>query len=275
MSTLIPVTDLSLPALSVFTDMKDSRKRDRIEEERGIFIAESPTVVDVALSAGYVPLCALTEEKMMNAAVRKSLDACGDIPVYIASHEAFATLTGFELTRGLLCAMARRPLPDADTLLTGARRVAVLENVTDSTNMGAIMRSAAALGLDAVLLTPGCCDPLCRRALRVSMGTVLQIPYSYIGEKYADWPHPGLEVLAAHGFRTVAMALRDDSVPMDHPALKDEPRLAILMGTEGTGLLSETIRCCDYTVRIPMYHGVDSLNVAAASAVAFWELRAR
>ncbi|MCQ2430647.1 MAG: RNA methyltransferase [Clostridia bacterium] len=275
MPHLIPVTDLSLPALSVFTDMKDSRKRDRIEEQNGIFIAESPTVVDVALASGYLPVCALTEEKMMNSAVRRSLEACGDIPVYVASHEAFASLTGFELTRGLLCAMARKPLPSADDLLRDARRVCVLENVTDSTNMGAIVRSAAALGIDAVLLTPGCCDPLCRRALRVSMGTVLQVPWTRIGSAYADWPHPGLELLRERGFRTVAMALRDDSVPMDHPALKDEPRLAILMGTEGTGLLSETIACCDYTVRIPMYHGVDSLNVAAASAVAFWELRVR
>ena len=275
MAIEIRVTDLSAPELAVFTDMKDSRKRDRLEEARGIFIAESPTVVDVALSAGYSPLCALTEERMMNAAVRRSLDACGDIPVYIASHEAFAALTGFELTRGLLCAMARKPLPAAEDLLRDARRVCVLENVTDSTNTGAIMRSAAALGVDAVLLTPGCCDPLCRRALRVSMGTVLQIPWTRIGTAYGDWPHPGLETLRAFGFRSVAMALRDDSVPMDHPALRDEPRLAILMGTEGTGLLSETIAACDYTVRIPMYHGVDSLNVAAASAVAFWELRVR
>lgn len=275
MAIEIRVTDLSAPELAVFTDMKDSRKRDRLEEERGIFVAESPTVVDVALSAGYVPLCALTEEKMMNTAVRRSLDACGDIPVYIASHEAFTALTGFELTRGLLCAMVRKPLPTVEDLLRDARRVCVLENVTDSTNTGAIMRSAAALGVDAVLLTPGCCDPLCRRSLRVSMGTALQIPWTRIGDVYADWPHPGLELLRSFGFKTVAMALRDDSVPMDHPALRGEPRLAILMGTEGTGLLSETIAACDYTVRIPMYHGVDSLNVAAASAVAFWELRVR
>lgn len=273
--SFIPVTSLSDPALAVFTDMKDARKRDKLEEEKGIFIAESPTVVDVALASGYVPLSVLTEEKMMNAAVRRSLEACGDIPVYIAPHEAFTALTGFELTRGMLCAMARKPLPNVDGLLKDARRVAVMENVADATNMGAIIRSAAALGVDAVLLTPGCCDPLCRRALRVSMGTALQIPWTRLDASFGAWCHPAVDRLHGMGFATVAMALRDDSVPMDHPSVKAEEKLAILLGTEGTGLKAETIAACTYTVRIPMFHGVDSLNVAAAAAVAFWELRAR
>lgn len=275
MARYIPVSDLKSPALEVFTDLKDSRKRDRIEEEKGIFIAESQTVVEVALKSGYEPISILTEEKKIVPSVQRVIDSCGDVPVYLAAHEEFATLTGFELTRGMLCAMKRKPLPDANALLEGAKRVAVLEDVTDATNMGAILRSAAALGIDAVLLTPGCCDPYCRRSLRVSMGTALQIPWTRIGKTVSDWPHPGLDFLHEKGFATAAMALREDSEPMDAPILKTHERLAILLGTEGTGLSDETIRNCTHTVLIPMLHDVDSLNVAAASAVAFWELRDR
>lgn len=275
MAVIIEIADFSDPALDVYIRLTGAQLRSKLEPEKGVFIAESPTVIRVALEAGYEPLSVLTEKRLINREAEELISRLPEIPVYCAEREQLAALTGFELTRGMLCAMRRPMLKTPEELLKGARRIAVLENIVDSTNIGAIFRSAAGLGIDAVLLTPSCCDPLCRRALRVSMGTVLLVPWTRIGNTPEDWPHPGLEYLSALGFRTAAMALRDDSVPIDDPALRREERLAIVLGTEGTGLASRTIADCDYTVRIPMMHGVDSLNVAAAGAVAFWELRAR
>ena len=265
MPQIIEITDLTRPELDVFCRLTEAQLRNRLEPEKGVFIAESPTVIGLALDAGYEPLALLTERKFIE----------GKIPLYTGEREVLARLTGYELTRGVLCAM-RRPSPkDFREVCAGTRRVAVLENVVDSTNVGAIIRSAAALGIDAVLLTPSCCDPLNRRAVRVSMGTVFQIPWAYIGEQPADWPSSGLDWLNELGFKTAAMALREDSVSIGDEGLAAEPKLAIVLGTEGTGLTARTIADCDYTVRIPMQHGVDSLNVAAASAVAFWQLRAK
>ena len=232
-------------------------------------------MIERALDAGYEPVSLLMERKHISGQGRDIIARCGDIPVYTADREVLAGLTGYQLTRGVLCAMRRPPLPSVEAVCANARRVAVLEGIVDSTNIGAIFRSAAALNMDAVLVTPTCGDPLYRRAVRVSMGTVFQIPWTRIGETAADWPHPGLERLERLGFKTAAMALSDDSVSIEDPRLAAEERLAIVLGTEGDGLAQHTIAGCDYTVRIPMSHGVDSLNVAAASAVAFWELRAR
>ncbi len=275
MPHIIPITDLSHPALDVYIRLTGTQLRNRLEPEKGIFIAESPTVISVALAAGYEPVSMLTDERLLHGAAEDILGLLGDIPVYTASRDLLRELTGFELTRGALCAMRRKPLPSLADTLRGARRVAILEEVTDSTNIGAIFRSAAALGMDAVLLTPTCCDPLCRRALRVSMGTVLQVPHTRIGEAPADWPENGMAALRALGFKTASMALSDDSVSIDDPRLQKEEKLAIILGTEGDGLKKSTIAASDYTVKIPMSHGVDSLNVAAAGAVAFWELRTR
>lgn len=275
MPQIIEITDLSRPELDVFCRLTEAQLRNRLEPEKGVFIAESPTVIGLALDAGYEPLALLTERKFIEGKAAGIIARCGEIPLYTGEREVLARLTGYELTRGVLCAM-RRPSPkDFREVCAGTRRVAVLENVVDSTNVGAIIRSAAALGIDAVLLTPSCCDPLNRRAVRVSMGTVFQIPRAYIGEQPADWPSPGLDWLNELGFKTAAMALREDSVSIDDEGLAAEPKLAIVLGTEGTGLTTRTIADCDYTVRIPMQHGVDSLNVAAASAVAFWQLRAK
>lgn len=275
MPQIIEITDLSRPELDVFCRLTEAQLRNRLEPERGVFIAESPTVIGLALDAGYEPLALLTERKFIEGKAAGIIARCGEIPLYTGEREVLARLTGYELTRGVLCAM-RRPSPkDFREVCAGTRRVAVLENVVDSTNVGAIIRSAAALGIDAVLLTPSCCDPLNRRAVRVSMGTVFQIPWAYIGEQPADWPSPGLDWLNELDFKTAAMALREDSVSIDDEGLAAEPKLAIVLGTEGTGLTTRTIADCDYTVRIPMQHGVDSLNVAAASAVAFWQLRAK
>lgn len=275
MPQIIEITDLSRPELDVFCRLTEAQLRNRLEPEKGVFIAESPTVIGLALDAGYEPLALLTERKFIEGKAAGIIAHCGEIPLYTGEREVLAKLTGYELTRGVLCAM-RRPSPkDFREMCAGTRRVAVLENVVDSTNAGAIIRSAAALGIDAVLLTPSCCDPLNRRAVRVSMGTVFQIPWAYIGEQPADWPSPGLDWLNELGFKTAAMALREDSVSIDDEGLAAEPKLAIVLGTEGTGLTTRTIADCDYTVRIPMQHGVDSLNVAAASAVAFWQLRAK
>lgn len=275
MPQIIEITDLSRPELDVFCRLTEAQLRNRLEPEKGVFIAESPTVIGLALDAGYEPLALLTERKFIEGKAAGIIARCGEIPLYTGEREVLARLTGYELTRGVLCAM-RRPSPkDFREVCAGTRRVAVLENVVDSTNVGAIIRSAAALGIDAVLLTPSCCDPLNRRAVRVSMGTVFQIPWAYIGEQPADWPSPGLDWLNELGFKTAAMALREDSVSIDDEGLAAEPKLAIVLGTEGTGLTTRTIADCDYTVRIPMQHGVDSLNVAAASAVAFWQLRAK
>ena len=275
MPQIIEITDLSRPELDAFCRLTEAQLRNRLEPEKGVFIAESPTVIGLALDAGYEPLALLTERKFIEGKAAGIIARCGEIPLYTGEREVLARLTGYELTRGVLCAM-RRPRPkDFREVCAETRRVAVLENVVDSTNVGAIIRSAAALGIDAVLLTPSCCDPLNRRAVRVSMGTVFQIPWAYIGEQPADWPSPGLDWLNELGFKTAAMALREDSVSIDDEGLAAEPKLAIVLGTEGTGLTTRTIADCDYTVRIPMQHGVDSLNVAAASAVAFWQLRAK
>lgn len=275
MAKLIEITSLDLPELEVFTRLTEAQLRNRLEPEKGIFIAESPKVIARALEAGYKPLSLLMERKHLEGQGRDIMERCGDIPVYTGDNDLLAALTGYQVNRGILCAMRRPVLPTVEELCAGARRVAVLEGIVDSTNVGAIFRSAAALHMDAVLVTPTCCDPMYRRAVRVSMGTVFQIPWTRIGDSPADWPEKGLARLNALGFKTAAMALSDNSVSIDDPALMAEDKLAIVLGTEGDGLSHTTIAHCDYTVRIPMSHGVDSLNVAAASAVAFWQLRTR
>ena len=275
MSEIIKITDFSAPELDVFVRLTGAQLRNRLEPQKGIFIAESPTVIQVALDAGCEPVALLTDERLINGAVSGIIERMPDVPVYTASRELLAELTGFELTRGALCAMRRPALPTVEEICAAARRVAVLEEVADSTNIGALFRSAAALNIDAVLITPTCCDPLCRRAVRVSMGTVFLVPWTRIGETKDDWPEGGLARLKKMGFKTAAMALSDKSVSIDDEALMAEDRLAIVLGTEGDGLSKKTIADCDYTVKIPMSHGVDSLNVAAAGAVAFWQLGKR
>ncbi|MBR3691420.1 MAG: RNA methyltransferase [Clostridia bacterium] len=270
MPQIIHITDLASPEVQIFSRLTEAQLRNVLEPEKGIFIAESTKVIGTALDAGYEPLSILCEEKHIEGQAREILTRCGDIPVYTAEREVLQALTGFALTRSVLCAFRRPPLPRPEEILRDAHRVAVLEGVVDSTNIGAIFRSAAALGMDAVLLSPTCCDAYNRRAVRVSMGTVFQVPWGYL-----PWPGEGLSILRAAGFSTAAMALTDKSVPIDHPALQAEDRLAVVLGTEGDGLAAATIAECDWTVRIPMQHGVDSLNVAAAGAVAFWELRRR
>ena len=272
MPNIIHITDFSDPALDVYVRLTGAQLRNKLEPDKGIFIAESPTVIEVAMQGGCEPISLLTEERLINGAVKGIIEKCGDIPIYTADRELLTRMTGFELTRGALCAMKRPTLPSLTELLKDARRVAVLEEIADSTNIGAIFRSAAALGIDAVLITPTCCDPLCRRAVRVSMGTVFLVPWTKIGDEPADWPERGLLELHSLGFKTVAMALTDRTIAIDDPLLKSEERLAIILGTEGTGLTKATIEGCDYTVKIPMKHGVDSLNVAVAGAIAFYEL---
>ncbi|MBO7728320.1 MAG: RNA methyltransferase [Oscillospiraceae bacterium] len=268
---IIEITDFHSPELDVYARLTERELRHP-QKGTGLFIAESPNVIERALDAGFIPVSLLMEKKHIEGQAAHVVARCGDVPVYTASLEVLTQLTGFALTRGVLCAMQRRSLPEAEKVCSSARRIVVLENVMNPTNIGAIFRSAAALGMDAVLLTPACCDPLYRRAVRVSMGTVFQIPWAYLGEEVSDWPEPGLSVLHSLGFATAAMALRDDSISVDDPCLAAEEKLAIILGTEGDGLASSTIASCEYTVRIPMSHGVDSLNVAAASAVAFWQL---
>lgn len=264
---VIEITSLEHPGVEVFSTLTEAQLRNRLDPQRGIFIAESPKVIRVALDAGYEPLALLCEHRHIGGDAADIVERVGDIPVYTGERELLARLTGYTLTRGVLCAM-RRPVPPAVAdVCRGARRVVVIHGVVDTTNIGAIFRSAAALGMDAVLLTPDSCDPLNRRSVRVSMGSVFLVPWTWV-----DRPQEQLHEL---GFRTAAMALTDRSVPLDYPALKQEPRLALLMGTEGDGLPQTVIEGADYVVRIPMAHGVDSLNVAAASAVAFWELRNR
>lgn len=276
MPHIVEIDSLSLPELDVYARLTQAQLRNRLEPEKGIFIAESPKVIARALEAGCQPLSFLMERRHITGQAAALLARCDpEIPVYTGESNLLEELTGFQLTRGVLCAMRRPHLPSFESLCTGARRVAVLENIVDSTNVGAIFRSAAALHVDAVLVTPSCCDPLCRRAIRVSMGTVFQVPWTTIGQKAADWPQPGLAWLNALGFKTAALALSDRSVSIDDPQLMAEEKLAIILGTEGDGLSPHTIADCDYTVKIPMSHQVDSLNVAAASAVAFWQLRAR
>ena len=275
MATIVPVTDLTHPGLSPYARLTEHQLRNKRRPEEGLFIAESPKVIGHALDAGYVPVSLLIEEKHLRGQGAPLLERCGDIPVYTGASALLEALTGYRLTRGILCAMRRPALPTVEDICAGARRVAVLEGIVDPTNVGAVFRSAAALHMDAVLVTPTCCDPLHRRSVRVSMGTLFQVPWTVIGSQAGDWPHPGLERLKALGFATAAMALDARAVTIEDPRLRSEERLAIVLGTEGDGLSSHTIAGCDYTVCIPMAHGVDSLNVAAASAVAFWELRAR
>lgn len=275
MSNIIEITDINAPELDAYVRLTEAQLRNKLEPEKGIFIAESPKVIDRALDAGYEPVSFLMERRHLEGQGKELMARCPDAPVYTADRSVIESLTGYQLTRGILCAMRRKPLPTVEELCKGAKRIAVLESIVDVTNIGAIFRSAAALGIDAVLFTPNCCDPLYRRAVRVSMGTIFQTPWTRIGEDNADWPEKGIELLHSLGFKTAAMALSDNSVSIEDKALQAEPKLAIVLGTEGDGLSTSTIAACDYTVKIPMSHNVDSLNVAAASAVAFWELRAR
>lgn len=275
MPNIIEITDFSIPALDAFARLTEAQLRNRLEPEKGIFIAESPKVIARALDAGCEPLSLLMERKHIEGQAKEIIGRCGEIPVYTAEREVLAGITGYELTRGILCAMRRPKLSSVEELCANARRVAVLEGIVDPTNIGAIFRSAAALHMDAVLVTPTCCDPLYRRAARVSMGTIFQVPWTRIGNDPGEWPQPGIQRLQKLGFKTAAMALSDRSVSIDDPQLMAEEKLAIVLGTEGDGLAQATIADCDYTVKIPMSHGVDSLNVAAASAVAFWQLRTR
>ena len=270
MSNIIEITDFSAPELDVYARLTENQLVNREHPELGMFIAESPIVIERALDAGYVPVSFLLEKKHIEGQAQVIISRCPDVPVYTAEFDVLTNLTGFKLTRGALCAMRRPNLSSVEEVCSGARRIAVLENVMNPTNVGAIFRSAAALGMDAVLLTSACSDPLYRRAIRVSMGTVFQVPWTYLS---SEWPQPGIQVLQNLGFRTAAMALSDDSVSIRDPRLGEEDKLAIILGTEGDGLSAQTIADCDYTVRIPMTHGVDSLNVAAASAVAFWQLQ--
>ncbi len=275
MPNLIEITDLTHPGLDVYARLTEVQLRSRIEPEKGIFIAESPKVIRRALDAGYTPISLLMERKHIMGQGKPILERCGDIPVYTGDSNLLEALTGYSLSRGILCAMRRPHLLTVETVCAKARRIAVLENIVDSTNVGAIFRSAAALNMDGVLLTPSCCDPMCRRAVRVSMGTVFQIPWTYMDGTAEDWQTHGVERLKNLGFKTAAMALSDHALAVDAPELRGEPRLAIVLGTEGDGLAAATIANCDYTVCIPMSHGVDSLNVAAASAVAFWQFGQR
>ena len=273
MPNIIEITDFSDPALDVYARLTECQLLNRFEPEKGLFIAESPKVIHRALDAGYQPVSLLMERKHIDGQAADVIARCGDIPIFTSEPEILTQLTGFHLTRGVLCAMGRPQLPAVETVLQDAKRIVILENVMNPTNVGAIFRSAAALGMDAVLLTPGCSNPLYRRSARVSMGTVFQIPWTYLGEETGDWPQKGMDTLRQLGFKTAALALSNNSVSIDDPALMSEEKLALILGSEGDGLTDTTIASCDYTVKIPMYHDVDSLNVAAASAVAFWQLR--
>lgn len=272
MSNIIEITAFDAPELDVYARLNENQLLNRADPANGMFIAESPKVVERAMNAGYEPVSMLVEKKHLEGEAKEVIERAKNAEIYTAEYEVLKELTGFALTRGVLCAMRRRPLPTVEEICAGAKRIAVLENVMNPTNVGAIFRSAAALNIDAVLLTSGCSDPLYRRSARVSMGTVFQIPWTYLAGEEAFWPQPGMELLKKMGFRTAAMALSEDSVCIDDEKLMAEEKLAMILGTEGDGLAKETIADCDYTVKIPMSHGVDSLNVAAASAVAFWQL---
>ncbi len=271
MANVIEITNFSAPELDVYARLTEAQLLNRFEPTKGMFIAESPKVIHRALDGGCEPVSLLMERKDIDGSASEILARCPEIPVYTADEDLLCKLTGYHLTRGVLCAMRRPKLPTVEEICQKAKRIVILENVQNPTNVGAIFRSAAALGMDAVLLTPGCSNPLYRRSARVSMGTVFQIPWTFTG----SWPEEGMAQLKELGFKTAAMALSDNSVSIDDPSLMAEEKLAILMGSEGDGLTAQTIASCDYTVKIPMYHGVDSLNVAAASAVAFWQLRNR
>lgn len=272
MANIIEIKDFSAPELDLYARLNENQLLHYYEPKTGLFIAESPNVITRALQAGYEPVSFLLEKKHIETQAKDLLTKCPDVPAYVAEFDVLTKLTGFALTRGILCAMRRKSLPSIESVCANAHRIAVLENVMNPTNVGAIFRSAAGLGMDAVLLTHGCTDPLYRRASRVSMGTVFQIPWTFID---GDWSKDGMDRLKAMGFRSVAMALKKDSVSIDDPQLMREDKLALVLGTEGDGLAKETIANCDYTVMIPMYHEVDSLNVASASAVAFWQLGRR
>ena len=269
------ITDLNAPELDIYARLNEVQLLRYYEPYGGLFIAESPKVIERALDFGCEPVSLLLESKHLEGEAKHILDRVGDIPIYTASLDVLTKLTGFQLTRGALCAMKRPELPTVQEVCAGAKRIAVLENVVNPTNVGAIFRSAAALNMDAVLLTPACSNPFYRRAIRVSMGTVFQVPWTYIGDENVTWPEDGMRILKEMGFKTAAMALKTDSVSIDDPNLMNEEKLAVILGTEGDGLADCTIADCDYTVMIPMSHGVDSLNVAAASAVAFWQLGKR
>lgn len=275
MANVIEISDFQAPELDVYARLTEAQLLNRFEPKKGMFIAESPKVIERALEAGCVPVSCLMERKHIDGQAKEIIEQCGDIPVYTSEFDVLTQLTGFQLTRGVLCAMYRPPLRTVQQVCANARRIAVLEDIMNPTNLGAIFRSAAALGMDAVVLTPGCTDPLYRRSVRVSMGTVFQVPWAYLDAESQQWPHPGLDLLRELGFETAAMALRDDTLSIDDPRLMNADKLAIVLGTEGDGLAQRTIADCDYTVKIPMSHGVDSLNVAAASAVAFWQLGRR
>lgn len=272
MNPIIEITNFEFPELDVYARLNESQLLHFNEPNPGIFIAESPKVIERALNAGYRPVSFLIEKKEIEAQTEKIFARWESVPVYTAEFEVLKQLTGFGLTRGMLCAMERLSLKSVEEVCKNARRIAVLENVVNPTNVGAIFRSAAALNMDAVLLTPACSDPLYRRAARVSMGTVFQVPWTFFDKKKVSWPDGGIQLLKEMGFQTAAMALTDDSVSIDDKNLMAEEKLAIVLGTEGEGLAKHTIATCDYTVKIPMMYGVDSLNVAAASAVAFWQL---
>lgn len=273
---MIEITDFDAPELDVYARLTEAQLLNKDHPEDGLFIAESPKVISRALDGGYEPVSVLVEKKQVleDAETIAVLGKCGNVPVYTAEFEVLTKLTGFKLTRGMLCAMKRRRLPGLQEICNGCDRIAVLENVMNPTNVGAIFRSAAALHMDAVILTGGCSNPLYRRASRVSMGTVFQIPWTFV-DNSVIWPEEGMKILRELGFKAAAMALKEDSASIDDPELMKEDKLAVILGTEGDGLAPETIADCDYTVMIPMSHGVDSLNVAAASAVAFWQLGKR
>ena len=275
MPDIIEITDLNDDRIGLFTRLTEAQLRNRLEPEKGIFIAESAKVVRLALEMGCKPVAYLMERRQLTNQGREFIENAGSVPIFTADDEVLEGLTGYRLYRGVLAAMRRPKLPSVDEVLKDAHRVAVLEGIVDSTNIGAIFRSAAALNVDAVLVTANCGDPLYRRAVRVSMGTVFQVPWTRIGETNEDWPERGLEKLRSLGFKSAAMARSDDSGSIDDERLNKEEKLCIVFGTEGDGLAKETIAHCDYTVRIPMAHGVDSLNVASAAAVAFWQLRMR
>lgn len=275
MSNIIEITDFEAPELDIYARLTEVQLLNRHEPEKGLFIAESPKVIERALDAGYVPVSILVERKHILGEAQDIIARCKDIPIYTADFDVLTKLTGFQLTRGMLCAMRRPQLPSVEAVCSDAHRIAILENIMNPTNIGAIFRSAAALNIDAVLLTPACSNPLYRRSVRVSMGTVFQVPWTFLGNASTECPQSYIKSLQKLGFKTAAMALSDNSITIEDPQLIAEEKLAIVLGTEGDGLAHDTISDCDYTVRIPMSHGVDSLNVAAASAVAFWQLRRR
>ena len=272
MPNIIEITDFSAPELDIYARLSETQLLHFYEPDTGIFIAESPKVINRALDAGFEPVSFLLERKHIEKQAQGVISRCDDVPVFTSDPDVLTQLTGYSLARGALCAMRRKKLPSVEEVCSNARRIAVLENIMNSTNIGAIFRSAAALNMDAILLTPACSDPLYRRAVRVSMGTVFQVPWTYFEGDFNSSPQLGVEKLREMGFKTAAMALRDDTISIDDTRLREEEMLAVVLGTEGDGLANETIANCDYTVKIPMSHGVDSLNVAAAGAVAFWEL---